>query len=163
MRSPSTLDTNEAASPAGHLGLGKLICVFDDNLITIDGPTSMSTGDDTAMRFRSYGWDVVDLGEMADDLDGLEAALDAAKQQTEKPSLLILRSHIGEPSPDHVDTNGAHGNPFTADDVTRTKEVMGIPDQPFWAPDELVAAYRNHVGERGAAARRAWANSSTSP
>ncbi len=154
--------SHEAASLAGHLGLGKLICVFDDNLITIDGPTSMSTGDDTAMRFRSYGWDVVDLGEMADDLDGLEAALDAAKQQTGKPSLLILRSHIAEPSPDHVDTHGAHGNPFTADDVTRTKEVMGIPDEPFWAPDELVAAYRSHVGERGATARSAWSDNSTS-
>ncbi len=112
------------------------------------------------MRFRSYGWDVVDLGEMADDLDGLQAALEAAKQQTDKPSLLILRSHIGEPSPDHTDTHGAHGNPFTADDVTRTKQVMGIPDEPFWAPDDLVAAYRNHVGERGASARSAWATAS---
>jgi transketolase len=152
--------SHEAASLAGHLGLGKLICVFDDNLITIDGPTSLSTGDDVAMRFRSYGWDVVDLGEMADDLDRLEAALEAAKAQTDKPSLLILRSHIGEPSPDHTDTHGAHGNPFTADDVTRTKEVMGIPDEPFWAPEDLVAAYRRVVGERGAAARSAWADAS---
>ncbi len=152
--------SHEAASLAGHLGLGKLICVFDDNLITIDGPTSMSTGDDTAARFRAYGWDVVDLGEMADDLDGLEAALNAAKAETQKPSLLMLRSHIGEPSPDHTDTAGAHGNPFSADDVTRTKEVMGIPDEAFWAPDELVAAYRTAVGERGAAARAAWIDAS---
>jgi len=148
--------SHEAASLAGHLGLGKLICVFDDNLITIDGPTSMSTGDDTAARFRAYGWDVVDLGEMADDLDGLEAALNAAKAQTEKPSLLMLRSHIGEPSPDHIDTAGAHGNPFSADDVARTKQIMDIPDEAFWAPDELVAAYRTTVGERGATARAAW-------
>ena len=152
--------SHEAASLAGHLGLGKLICVFDDNLITIDGPTSMSTGDDTAARFRAYGWDVVDLGEMADDLDGLEAALNAAKAETQKPSLLMLRSHIGEPSPDHTDTAGAHGNPFSADDVTRTKEVMGIPDEAFWAPDDLVAAYRTAVGERGAAARAAWIEAS---
>jgi transketolase len=152
--------SHEAASLAGHLGLGKLICVFDDNRITIDGPTSMSTGDDTAMRFRAYGWDVVDLGEMADDLDGLEAALEAAKAQTDKPSLLMLRSHIGEPSPDHTDTHGAHGNPFTAHDVTRTKTVMGIPDEPFWAPDDLVAAYRLAVGERGSAARSAWVDAS---
>ncbi|HUV17533.1 MAG TPA: transketolase [Ilumatobacteraceae bacterium] len=152
--------SHEAASLAGHLGLGKLICVFDDNLITIDGPTSMSTSDDTAMRFRAYGWDVVDLGEMADDLDGLEAALQAAKAQTDRPSLLMLRSHIGEPSPDHTDTHGAHGNPFTADDVTRTKEVMGIPDEPFWAPDDLVAAYRLGATERGAAARSAWTEAS---
>jgi transketolase len=147
--------SHEAASLAGHLGLGKLICVFDDNRITIDGPTSMSTSDDTAARFRSYGWDVVDLGEMADDLDGLEAALEAAKQ-TGKPSLLMLRSHIGEPSPDHTDTAGAHGNPFSADDVTRTKQVMGIPDEAFWAPDELVDACRAHIAERGSNAHSAW-------
>jgi len=152
--------SHEAASLAGHLGLGKLICIFDDNRITIDGPTNMSTGDDAAMRFRAYGWDVVDLGEMADDLDGLESALNAAKEQTAKPSLLILRSHIGEPSPDHTDTAGAHGNPFSADDVTRTKEIMGIPDEPFWAPGDLVAAYRSHVGDRGAAAHRSWSDAS---
>jgi transketolase len=152
--------SHEAASLAGHLGLGRLICVFDDNLITIDGPTSMSTSDDTAMRFRSYGWDVVDLGEIADDLDALEAALEAAKAQTDKPSLLLLRSHIGQPSPDHTDTHGAHGNPFSVDDVARTKEVMGIPDEPFWAPGDLVDAYRNEVGERGATARARWATSS---
>jgi transketolase len=148
--------SHEAASLAGHLGLGRLICIFDDNLITIDGPTSMSTGDDTGARFRAYGWDVVDLGEMADDLDGLEAALNDAKAQTDKPSLLMLRSHIGEPSPDHTDTAGAHGNPFSAEDVTRTKEVMGIPDEAFWAPDDLVAAYRAHAGERGALAHEEW-------
>jgi transketolase len=147
--------SHEAASLAGHLGLGKLICVFDHNLITIDGPTSMSTNDDVAARFRAYNWDVVELGEMADDLDGLEAALNAAKQ-TDRPSLLILRSHIGEPSPDHVDTNGAHGNPFSADDVARTKEIMGIPNDAFWAPDDLVAAYRAHVAERGVDAFAAW-------
>ena len=154
--------SHEAASLAGHLGLGKLICVFDDNHITIDGPASMSTGDDAAMRFRAYGWDVINLDEMADDLDGLEAALRTAKAQTDKPSLLILRSHIGGPSPDHIDTAAAHGNPFSAGDVTRTKQVMGIPDEPFWAPDDLVAAYRDHVGERGAAARSAWQESSGS-
>ncbi len=154
--------SHEAASLAGHLGLGKLICVFDDNHITIDGPANMSSADDAAMRFRAYGWDVVELGEMADDLDGLEAALDAAKAQTDKPSLLILRSHIGEPSPDHIDNAAAHGNPFSAEDVTRTKAVMGIPDEPFWAPDELVAAYREHVGARGATERSGWARTSVS-
>jgi transketolase len=148
--------SHEAASLAGHLALGRLICVFDDNRITIDGPTSLSNSEDTAARFRAYGWDVVDLGEAADDLDALEAALVAAKARTDKPSLLLLRSHIGEPSPDHTDTAAAHGNPFSADDVARTKEVMGIPNEPFWSPSDLVAAYRHDVGERGAAARRAW-------
>ena len=151
--------SHEAASLAGHLGLGRLICVFDDNLITIDGPTSMSTGDDVAARFRAYDWDVVELGELADDLDGLEAALNAAKQ-TDRPSLLILRSHIATPSPDHVDTHGAHGNPFSADDVARTKAVMGIPDESFWAPDDVVAAYRAHVAGRGTDVRGAWISAS---
>jgi len=149
--------SHEAASLAGHLGLGRLICVFDDNQITIDGPTSLSNSDDAAARFRAYGWEVVELGEIADDLDALEAALESAKAQTERPTLLVLRSHIAEPSPDHTDTAAAHGNPFSADDVTRTKQVMGIPDEPFWAPEELVAAYRSHTAERGAAARTAWA------
>ena len=148
--------SHEAASLAGHLGLGKLVCVFDDNRITIDGPTGLSTGDDTAMRFRSYGWDVVDLGEIADDLDALESALIAAKEQTDRPSLLILRSHIGHPSPDHTDTAAAHGNPFSADDVSRTKAAMGIPDESFWAPQELVASYRAHAASTGATARAAW-------
>ena len=154
--------SHEAASLAGHLGLGKLICVFDDNHITIDGPASMSTGDDAAMRFQAYGWDVIDLGEMADDLDGLETALETAKAQTDKPTLLILRSHIGEPSPDHIDTSAAHGNPFSADDVTRTKAVMGIPDEPFWAPGDLVAAYRHFCGERGSAAHSTWTDANGS-
>jgi transketolase len=154
--------SHEAASLAGHLGLGRLICVFDDNLITIDGATSLSTSEDVVGRFTAYGWDVVQLGEMADDLDGLEAALLAAKAQTDKPSLLVLRSHIGAPSPDHADTHGAHGNPFSAQDVTRTKEVMGIPDEPFWAPDDLVSAYRTLARERGAAHRTAWAERSSS-
>ena len=147
--------SHEAASLAGHLQLGKLICVYDDNHITIDGETEIAFSDDTPARFRAYGWDVVELGEIANDLDALEAALLAA-QQTDRPSLLVLRSHIGYPSPDHTDDHEAHGLAFDAADVTRTKEVMGIPDEPFWAPDELVAAYRGHTAERGTAARSTW-------
>ena len=73
--------------------------------------------------------------------------------ETERPSLLVLRTHVGLPSPDFTDDHAAHGNPFKAADVTRTKEVMGIPDEPFWAPDELVAATRANAAERGADAR----------
>ncbi len=159
--------SHEAASLAGHLGLGKLICVYDDNHITIDGATDLAFSDDTPARFRAYGWDVVELGEIADDLDALEAALNAAKEVTDRPSLLVLRSHIGHPSPDHTDDHEAHGLAFDADDVTRTKEVMGIPDEPFWSPPELVEAYRRHAATRGAEARAAWnertASTITSP
>lgn len=147
--------SHEAASLAGHLGLGKLICVYDDNHVTIDGVTELAFSDDTHERFQAYGWDVVDLGETADDCDALEAALLEAKD-TDKPSLLILRSHIGYPSPDHTDDPHAHGLAFDADDVSRTKAVMGIPDEPFWAPPALVAEYREHTAARGQAAGAAW-------
>ena len=149
--------SHEAASLAGHLGLGKLIAIYDDNHITIDGHTDLAYSDDVAGRFRAYGWDVVELGEIADDVDALEAALEQAKSVTDRPSLLILRSHIGYPSPDHTDDHEAHGLAFDADDVARTKAVMGIPDEPFWAPAELVAAYRSSAAEAGAVAHTAWA------
>ena len=149
--------SHEAASLAGHLGLGSIVCVYDDNRITIDGTTDLTYSDDAARRFEAYGWHVEDLGEAADDLDALEAGIRRAMAVTDRPSLLVLRSHIGHPSPDLTDNPHAHGNPFTAEHVTRTKAVMGIPDEPFWAPDDLVAAYREHCRERGGAARRAWA------
>ena len=151
--------SHEAADLAGHLGLGHLVCVFDDNRITIDGSTDLATDIDQGERFRAYGWDVVELGEIANDVDALEAALLAAKE-TDKPSLLILRTHVAHPSPKWEDDHSAHGNPFTAEDVADTKAVMGIPDEPFWAPDDLVSAYRDHVAERGAAARSAWTEAS---
>ena len=148
--------SHEAASLAGHQRLGNLICVYDDNHITIDGNTSLAYSDDVGMRFEAYGWNVVHLGEMADDCDGLEAALNGAKAVTDKPSLLILRSHVATPSPDWTDRHEAHGNPFTAEQVTRTKAVMGIPDEPFWAPADLVTAYRSLAVERGAAEFDQW-------
>jgi transketolase len=150
--------SHEAASLAGHLGLGKLIAVYDDNHITIDGRTELAYSDDVAARFRAYGWDVVELGAIADDLDALESALNAAKTVTDKPSLLVLRSHIGHPSPDHTDDHEAHGLAFDAADVTRTKAVMGIPDEPFWSPGDLVDAYRAHAAASGNAARSDWAS-----
>jgi transketolase len=153
--------SHEAADLAGHLGLDHLICIFDDNKITIDGDTDLATSVDMGERFRAYGWDVVDLGDIGDDLDAIEAALLAAKE-TDKPSFLMLRTHVARPSPKWEDDHNAHGNPFSAEDVADTKAVMGIPDEPFWAPDDLVAAYRAHVAERAATARAGWAEP-TSP
>ncbi len=147
--------SHESASLAGHLRLGKLIAIYDDNHITIDGATELAYSDDVPGRFRSYGWDVVELGEIANDMDALEAALNDAKA-TDRPSLLVLRSHIGYPSPDHTDDHEAHGLAFDAADVSRTKEVMGIPDEPFWAPADLVTRYRGSAADRGAAARSDW-------
>lgn len=149
--------SHEAASLAGHLGLGRLICVFDDNRITIDGSTDLACSDDVAARFSAYGWDVHYLGEIGEDLDALTEALLAAKAVEDRPSLLILRTHIGHPSPDHTDSHEAHGLAFSAEDVTRTKQVMGIPDEPFWCPDDLLSAYREHLATKGAHLRSRWA------
>jgi len=151
--------SHEAASFAGHLGLGRLNVVFDDNRITIDGSTQLSSTDDVGRRFEAYGWHVEYLGEIADDCDALEQALLAAKAVEDRPSLLILRSHIGHPSPRWTDNHEAHGNPFTAADVTETKAVMGIPDEPFWAPTEIVSAYRDATASHWAADYDRWARS----
>ncbi len=141
--------SHEAASLAGHLGLDRLICIYDDNGITIDGSTSLSCSDDVGMRFSSYGWNVIQLGEIANNLDALEIALDSAKQHRGQPTLCILKTHIAFPSPDHTDNFEAHGNPFNAEQVRITKEVMGIPNSPFWAPDQLVDKIRSHAKKRG--------------
>src|SRR5947209_16449721 len=89
--------SHEAASLAGHLGLGRLVYIYDDNHITIDGPTELAFTDDTAKRFEGYGWHVERLGEVANECDTLEAAIRGAMSMDDKPSLLILRSHIGWP------------------------------------------------------------------
>lgn len=148
--------SHEAASLAGHLGLDRLVCVFDDNKITIDGAVDLACSDDVQMRFRSYGWNVIDAGDPGDDLDAIERVLLQARAHRGKPTLVVLRTHIGAPSPDLTDNHEAHGNPFTAAHVTATKAAMGIPDEPFWAPDSLVSAYRAHCASRGADAQASW-------
>ena len=142
--------SHEAASLAGHLKLDRLICIFDDNAITIDGSTSLSCSDDVAKRFSSYGWNVMQLGEIADDMDALEDALITARSNLGAPTLCILKSHIGSPSPDFTDSHEAHGNPFNASHVSATKKIMQIPDEPFWAPQEIVDAIRENAATRGA-------------
>ena len=142
--------SHEAASLAGHLKLDRLICIFDDNAITIDGSTSLSCSDDVAKRFSSYGWNVMQLGEIADDMDALEDSLITARSNLGAPTLCILKSHIGSPSPDFTDSHEAHGNPFNASHVSATKKIMQIPDEPFWAPQEIVDAIRENAATRGA-------------
>ncbi len=149
--------SHEAASLAGHQKLGRLIVVFDDNQITIDGSTNLTCSDDVAMRFASYGWEVVRLGAIGEDLDGLESALVVARDsQDDRPKLLILQTQVGFPSPDWTGKHEAHGNPFTAEHVTKTKTAMGIPDQPFWAPQEVVDACRVQAKKNGSAENTAW-------
>ncbi|HLF40487.1 MAG TPA: transketolase, partial [Acidimicrobiia bacterium] len=106
--------SHEAASLAGHLRLGRLVYVYDDNHITIDGPTEIALADDAGKRFEAYGWHVLDIGEAAEDLDELERGLREAMAEEDRPSLVILRSHIGYPSPKFTDTPEAHGAPLGA-------------------------------------------------
>jgi transketolase len=148
--------SHEAASLAGHLGLGRLVYVYDDNHITIDGPTELSYSDDVPKRFEAYGWHVDPVGEIADDTDALEAALRRAMAVDDRPSLIVLRSHIGHPSPKFTDTAEAHGSPLGDDEVKRTKEILGLPpDETFWVPDDVLRMYREACagGER---LRREW-------
>ncbi len=147
--------SHEAASLAGHLGLGKLVAVYDDNHISIDGPTELALSDDAAKRFEAYGWHVEVVGEIGEDVDALEAALRRAKDVDGKPSMIVLRSHIGFPSPKFTDTAHAHGNPFGADEIAATKAIMGMPDEPFWSPTDVVDHMRE-MGLRGRDARVAW-------
>ncbi|HJL77222.1 MAG TPA: transketolase [Acidimicrobiales bacterium] len=147
--------SHEAASLAGHLGLGRLIAVYDDNHITIDGPTELALSDDAPARFGAYGWHVVELGEAAEDLDAIEAALRSGTAEDDRPTLIVLRSHIATPSPD-VDTSAAHGYSLTDDGIAETKRRMGLPEhESFHIPDEVLATYRE-AGARGSAAREAW-------
>ncbi len=148
--------SHEAASLAGHLRLGRLIYIYDDNHITIDGPTEIALNDDAAKRFEAYGWHVENLGEVAEDTDVLEAAVRRAMAEEDRPSFLVLRSHIGYPSPHLTDSPKAHGNPLGVDEVRATKEILGLPpDESFWVPDEVLDMYRQAL-PRGRALREEW-------
>ncbi|MGH3849305.1 MAG: transketolase family protein, partial [Pseudonocardiaceae bacterium] len=148
--------SHEAASLAGHLGLGRLVYVYDDNHITIDGPTELSYTDDVPKRFESYGWHVDNIGEAANDTEALETALRGAMAEEDRPSIIVLRSHIGYPSPKYTDTAAAHGNPLGHDEIRVTKEILGLPaDETFWVPPEVLAHYRECI-PRGQELRRQW-------
>jgi transketolase len=147
--------SHEAASLAGHLGLGRLVVVWDDNHISIDGPTELSWSDNTPDRFRAYGWDVDEVGEIANDLDALEAAVRRGMEVTDKPTFIALRSHIGWPSA-LVDTEKAHGEPLGEDNVKEAKTKLGLPpDEDFYVPDEVLELYKQ-VTEKGQAKRAEW-------
>ena len=148
--------SHEASSLAGHQRLDRLIGIYDDNRITIDGPTDLSLSDDAAQRFAAYGWHVVDLGEAADDLDALEAGIRTAMAVDDAPSMVIVRSHVAYPSPGQTDNHEAHGYSLFDDEIAATKAVMGLPtDESFYVPADVVDAYRA-AGRRGVAERLAW-------
>jgi len=147
--------SHEAASLAGHQGLGRLVVVWDDNHISIDGPTELSWTDNTPDRFRAYGWHVEELGEVANDLDALEAGIRRGMAVTDKPTFLALRTHIGYPS-SLQDSEKAHGEPLGADVVRATKTLLGLPpEEDFFVPEDVLALYRDAIA-RGQSTRAEW-------
>ena len=147
--------SHEASSYAGHLRLGKLIGFYDDNHITIEGNTSLTFSDDTAKRFEAYGWHVQRV-EDANDLDALDHAIVEAKQVTDRPSLIVVRSHIGFGSPNKHDTAEAHGSPLGEDEIKLTKEALGYPSQEaFYVAPEALEHWRK-MKDRGAKLEQEW-------
>ncbi len=146
----------EAASLAGHLGLGKLIVLYDDNQISLAGPTSVTFTEDVAKRFEAYGWHTQTVPiEEGNDVAAIDAAISNARAQTAKPSLILVRTHIGYGSPKQ-DSASSHGSPLGADNVKLTKEKLGWPVEPaFFVPDDVLAWWRAN-GARGANAHAAW-------
>jgi transketolase len=146
--------SHEACSLAGHLGVGKLIVLYDDNGITIDGPTSLAFSEDLLTRFAAYGWQAqrVDGNNMA----AVEAAILAAQAETTRPSLIACKTHIGYGSPNRQDTHKAHGEPLGVEEVRLTKERLGWPpDMHFYIPDE-VRHLMQQSGAAGAARQAEW-------
>src|SRR3954468_4647898 len=147
--------SSEASSLAGHLGLGKLIVFYDNNHISLDGPTSLSFSDDVGARYEAYGWHVQDLGEDLE-LDNIESATRAAMDAEDQPSLVILRTHIGVGSPNKQDTKAAHGSALGEEEVELTKKAYGWPTlEPFYIPDEALQHFREAV-DRGAQFEEEW-------
>ncbi len=145
---------SEAASLAGHLGLGNIVYIYLDNRITIEGPTELAFTEDVARRFEAYGWHV----ERVDgyDLEAAQKAIRAAQEETSRPSLVIARTHIAYGSPNKQDTAAAHGAPLGEEEVRLTKENLGWPTEPdFYVPEDVLAYFRK-ARQRGSALEERW-------
>jgi transketolase len=146
---------SEAASLAGHLKLGRLTLIYDDNRITIDGRTDLAFTEHVGRRFEAYGWHVQYV-EDGNDLEEIQRALEGAVAETERPSLIVMRTIIGWPAPTKRDTPEAHGAPLGENEVRATKELIGFdPDRHFEVPEEALATMREAV-DRGARQRAEW-------
>jgi transketolase len=145
---------SEAASLAGHLGLGSLNLIFDDNHITIDGETTLSFTEDVARRFEAYGWHTLRVSD-GNDLDAIAAALTAARDETRRPSLILLKTRIGDPAPTKGNTAAAHGAPLGKDEILKTKAILGWPETPFHVDPEALV-WRERCLARGAEAYTRW-------
>ena len=153
--------TSEAASLAGHQELGNLIAIYDSNQISIEDDTDISFSEDVAMRYESYGWQVLEVdwkktGNYVEDVAELNAAIEAAKAETTKPSMIILKTIIGWPSPGKQNTGGIHGSKLGADELAGLKTVLGFdPEEHFAVAPEVIEHSRKAVA-RGAETRKAW-------
>ena len=146
---------SEAASLAGHLGLNNLVYLYDDNHISIEGSTELAFTENRAKRFEAYGWFVQSI-EDGDDLEGIDKALKAAEAETERPSIIMVRTHIADGSPNKHDTAGVHGSPLGEEEVKLSKENLGIPLEPkFYIPDDVLAHFRKAI-ERGEKSETEW-------
>src|SRR5262245_8316007 len=140
---------SEAASIAGHLRLGNLTYIYDDNKITLDGNLDESMDEDVGKRFEAYGWRTMHID--GHDHAQIEKALDAAKNEHERPFLILARTHIGNGAPHKHDTHKVHGEPLGPDETKATKKALGWPlDKPFWVPDEVRALWKRRAEELGA-------------
>lgn len=147
--------TGEAASLAGHLQLGRLIVLYDDNKITIDGSTDLSFTEDVGKRYEAYGWQVLRVDDGDNDVAAIDAAIVEAKQELSKPSLIVVRTTIGYGSKKQA-TADVHGSPLALDDIASIKAKFGLdPSQSFHVPEQVRAHYAERVG-RGAALEQAW-------
>ena len=145
----------EAASLAGHLKLGNIIYLYDDNHITIEGDTDLAFDEDVSKRFEAYGWHVQNVPD-ANDLEAVSKAIDNAQNETERPSLIKVRSHIGYGSPNKHDTAAAHGSPLGEDELKLVKENFGFdPEKSFVVPDEVLDFYRK-AGKKAAQKESEW-------
>ena len=148
--------SNEAASIAGHLKLSNLCWIYDNNHITIEGHTEWAFSDDVATRFIAYGWNVLRVGD-ANDLEMLERAIHTFQATKDRPTLIVVDSHIAYGSPNKQDTSAAHGEPLGEEEIKLTKRNYGWPeDAKFLVPDEVRANFKSGIGERGAKLRAAW-------
>ena len=147
---------SEAASLAGHLGLDNLCWVYDNNHITIEGNTRLAFTEDVATRFLAYGWNVLRVGD-ANDIDRIEQALSTFRKTADRPTFIVLDSHIGYGAPHKQDTAAAHGEPLGEEEIRLAKRSYGWPeDKKFFVPDGVYEHFAAGVGTRGANLRREW-------
>ena len=137
---------SEAASLAGHWGLGKLIYLYDSNNITLDGSADMTFTEDVAARFRAYGWQTLEV-EDGNDIDGIDQAITAAKETRDRPTLIVIKTVIGYGSPNKGGTSAAHGSPLGKDEIKLVKEFYGWPQEDFYVPGEALEHFREAVAK----------------